>query len=122
LGRIQRWSTDFIVTGDVVCAFNPIYGQGMTVSAMMQEQKRSSRAAPALLAIIVAVIAHTWFLVTKKSALSHGEVEKRCTRTNAGCVCCAIIWTRFIRISSTTLLPSLDATAYNRTPRTLEHN
>lgn len=33
LGRIQRWSTDFIFTRDVDCAFNPIYGQGMTVSA-----------------------------------------------------------------------------------------
>lgn len=35
--RLPRWPESFIVTGDAVCAFNPIYGQGVTVSAMDAE-------------------------------------------------------------------------------------
>lgn len=32
--RISRWLEGFVVIGDAFCAFNPIYGQGMTVAAM----------------------------------------------------------------------------------------
>jgi 2-polyprenyl-6-methoxyphenol hydroxylase-like FAD-dependent oxidoreductase len=32
--KFARWPEAFVVMGDAACAFNPVYGQGMTVSAM----------------------------------------------------------------------------------------
>lgn len=32
--RLAKWPEGFVAIGDAVCAFNPIYGQGMTVAAM----------------------------------------------------------------------------------------
>ena len=32
--RLPRWPDGFVALGDAVCAFNPVYGQGMTASAL----------------------------------------------------------------------------------------
>lgn len=35
--KLTRWPDRFVVLGDAVCGFNPVYGQGMSVSAMAAE-------------------------------------------------------------------------------------
>jgi 2-polyprenyl-6-methoxyphenol hydroxylase-like FAD-dependent oxidoreductase len=35
--RLPRWPERFVALGDSVCAFNPIYGQGMTTAAIAAE-------------------------------------------------------------------------------------
>lgn len=35
--RMSRWPDRFLVVGDAVCAFNPVYGQGMSAAAVAAE-------------------------------------------------------------------------------------
>jgi hypothetical protein len=83
----------FIVTGDAVCAFNPIYGQGMTVSAMdamtlqrcLQEQQRSPRAdfEHRLQRQIAKITASVWLIATNED-LRWPTVKLRGARPNPG--------------------------------------
>src|SRR5690606_41717401 len=38
---LERLPESFIVMGDAACAFNPVFGQGMAVSAMRSEEHTS---------------------------------------------------------------------------------
>jgi 2-polyprenyl-6-methoxyphenol hydroxylase-like FAD-dependent oxidoreductase len=40
--QAKRWPPRLLVTGDALCAFNPIYGQGITVAAMQAELLRAA--------------------------------------------------------------------------------
>ena len=89
--RMHRWPTGFILTGDAVCAFIPIYGQGMTVSALdamtiqqcLQKQQRLPRAhfEQHLQHQIAKITASVWFLAINED-LRWPTVKLRGARPN----------------------------------------
>jgi hypothetical protein len=91
--RMRRWPTGFIVTGDAFCAFNPIYGQGMTVSAMdattlqrcLQEQQLSPRAdfEQHFQHQLAKITAPAWLIATNQD-LRWPKVRLRGARPNHG--------------------------------------
>jgi 2-polyprenyl-6-methoxyphenol hydroxylase-like FAD-dependent oxidoreductase len=44
-GRMRRWPEGLIAIGDSVCAFNPVFGQGITVAALQASALRDALAA-----------------------------------------------------------------------------
>ncbi|MFD5419111.1 hypothetical protein ACFWJT_13905 [Streptomyces sp. NPDC127069] len=44
--RMPRWPDRFLVLGDSLCVFNPIYGQGMTVAALQAKALRDAVRGP----------------------------------------------------------------------------
>lgn len=83
------WPAGFIVTGDAVCAFNPIYGHGMTVCALdamtlkgcLQELQHSPRAdfEQYFQKQLAKTISPAWFLATTED-LRRPTVKLRAAR------------------------------------------
>jgi len=67
--RMRRWPRGFVAVGDAVCAFNPTYGQGMTVAALEAERLDAMlRAGPlrerAFQKAVAALVAPIWSMAT----------------------------------------------------------
>ncbi|MFF4903174.1 FAD-dependent oxidoreductase [Streptomyces sp. NPDC001068] len=69
--RLDRHLGGFLVVGDALCSFNPIYGQGMTVAVMEAELLQSllqehgtQNLAPRFFASAAALLAEPWSLAT----------------------------------------------------------
>ncbi|MFF3775705.1 FAD-dependent oxidoreductase [Streptomyces sp. NPDC002232] len=77
--RLSRFPGNFLVVGDAACSFNPVYGQGMTVSALealvLREHLGRGAVDPkAFLADIAGTIELPWQL-SASADLGYPEVE-----------------------------------------------
>ncbi|MFD3728513.1 FAD-dependent oxidoreductase [Streptomyces sp. NPDC058671] len=77
--RLSRFPGNFLVLGDAACSFNPVYGQGMTVSALealvLREHLARGAVDPtAFLADIAGTIELPWQL-SASADLGYPEVE-----------------------------------------------
>jgi 2-polyprenyl-6-methoxyphenol hydroxylase-like FAD-dependent oxidoreductase len=76
--RLTRWPDNFIMLGDAACAFNPTYGQGMSVAALeAQALDKWLRAAESTLAFqqqLMKTVRGPWLMATNEdSRLPHVE-------------------------------------------------
>jgi len=70
--RLTRWPDRFVILGDAACAFNPTYGQGMTVAALeaqaLDRWVRASRSSLDFQKQIMGVVRGPWLLATSDDA------------------------------------------------------
>ena len=71
--QIQHWPEGFLVIGDAFCAFNPIYGQGMSVAALEARALERWLARPGSTLSFLKQLAHLvrtpWMLATTEDLL-----------------------------------------------------
>jgi 2-polyprenyl-6-methoxyphenol hydroxylase-like FAD-dependent oxidoreductase len=76
--RLTRWPQNFIMLGDAACAFNPTYGQGMSVAALEVEALdgwlRGAQSTLAFQQQLLKVVRNPWLMATNEdSRLPHAE-------------------------------------------------
>jgi 2-polyprenyl-6-methoxyphenol hydroxylase-like FAD-dependent oxidoreductase len=66
--KLERWPDQFVVLGDALCAFNPIYGQGMSVAGeaalALEGWLRRPTSAQDLQRTLAGTVASPWLLAT----------------------------------------------------------
>lgn len=78
--RLRRFPDGYLVTGDAVCSFNPIYGQGMSTAALEAKAledvlaQGDGRLAERFYARVGAIVEIPWAIATGED-LRHPEVE-----------------------------------------------
>jgi 2-polyprenyl-6-methoxyphenol hydroxylase-like FAD-dependent oxidoreductase len=70
--RLTRWPDRFVILGDAACAFNPTYGQGMTVAALeaqaLDQWLRADQSGLEFQKQIMSVVRGPWLLATSEDA------------------------------------------------------
>ena len=65
-GKIKNWPDGLLVIGDAACAFNPVYGQGMTVAAQQALLLRDRWGRPGLQRKLDQVADFCWSVATSE--------------------------------------------------------
>jgi 2-polyprenyl-6-methoxyphenol hydroxylase-like FAD-dependent oxidoreductase len=65
-GRVRGWPEELLVVGDAGCAFNPVYGQGITVAAQQALLLREAWPAPRLQRRLDRVADFCWSVATSE--------------------------------------------------------
>ncbi len=81
-GRVRGWPEGLLVVGDAACAFNPVYGQGITVAALQALLLRDKWRTPRLQRRLDGVADFCWTVATSedlRQPTSAGQTEPRST-------------------------------------------
>jgi 2-polyprenyl-6-methoxyphenol hydroxylase-like FAD-dependent oxidoreductase len=76
--RLTHWPENFLMLGDAACAFNPVYGQGMSVAALeaqfLDQWLRASQSSLAFQRQLMKVVRGPWLMATNEDLrLTHME-------------------------------------------------
>ena len=84
--KLKRWPDNFVILGDAACAFNPTYGQGMSVAALeAQALDRWLRATGSTLAFqqqLLSTVRGPWLQATGEDARLPGAEGAIVSRTD----------------------------------------